>query len=314
MRKARNSCPQPANNKTPQAALLTAPLAPSLIPHFKNIIYSHYEEAGRMFPWRGDITPWGVLVSEFMLQQTQTERVIPYWERWMSRWSTPEALSKASMEEALREWSGLGYNRRCRYLKECARLITEQYGGQVPDTPAELLHLPGIGAYTSGAIACFSYNYPAVFIETNIRAVVIHFFFQAQEAVKDTEIIPILEATLDRENPRKWYWALMDYGAALKKVTVNPSRRSAHYTKQSRFEGSFRQLRGSIIKSLVTQGPANAGELHTRIGVEEMDLYEALKALEKESMVAEEEGVYKIPDTQTPQNPQRCSKTALAPL
>jgi A/G-specific adenine glycosylase len=229
-----------------------------------------------------------------MLQQTQTERVIPYWDRWMNRWPTPEALNQASLEEALREWSGLGYNRRCRYLKECARIITEQQGGTVPGTPEKLLQLPGIGAYTAGAIACFAYKYPAIFIETNIRAVVLHFFFQDQEGVKDAELIPILDAALDRENPRKWYWALMDYGAALKKVTVNPSRRSAHYTKQSRFEGSFRQRRGRIIKSLVTQGPADAKALHIRTGIEEPDLYEALQALEKESLVAEAGGIYQI--------------------
>ncbi|MDR2798450.1 MAG: hypothetical protein LBB80_08900 [Treponema sp.] len=112
--------------------------------------------------------------------------------------------------------------------------------------------------------------------------------------MKDGELIPILEASLDRENPRKWYWALMDYGAALKKVTLNPSRKSAHYTKQSPFAGSFRQRRGAVIKSLVSQGPAGLSELGKRTGITAEDLYEALKALEKESMVAEEGGIYKI--------------------
>jgi A/G-specific adenine glycosylase len=261
---------------------------------FKDSIYAHYERAGRVFPWRESTSPWGVLVSEFMLQQTQTERVVPYWERWMSLWPTPETLNQASLEDTLREWSGLGYNRRCRYVKECARIITEEHRGTVPKTPEELLLLPGIGAYTAGAIACFAYNYPGVFIETNIRSAVIHFFFQDREGVKDTELIPILEASLDRKNPRKWYWALMDYGAALKKVTLNPSRKSAHYTKQSPFAGSFRQRRGSVIKSLLSQGPAGIPELGKRTGIKAEDLYEALKALEKESMVAEEGGIYKI--------------------
>jgi A/G-specific adenine glycosylase len=247
-----------------------------------------------VFPWRENPSPWGVLVSEFMLQQTQTERVIAYWERWMTRWPTPEALHNASLEEALREWSGLGYNRRCRYVKECARIITDKHGGQVPEIPEKLRSLPGIGAYTAGAIACFAYNCPSVFIETNIRSAVIHFFFTDRKAVKDTEIVPILYVALDRENPRKWYWALMDYGAALKKITVNPNRKSAHYTKQSRFEGSFRQRRGAVIKALVSQGPAPAEELCKRTGIETAALYEALKALEKESMVAEEGGIYKI--------------------
>jgi A/G-specific adenine glycosylase len=263
---------------------------------FAGIIYGNYERAGRTFPWRERLSPWGVLVSEFMLQQTQTDRVIPYWERWMEKWPRPEDLAGASLEEALREWSGLGYNRRGRYLRENARIIAGEYGGRVPDTPEGLLPLPGIGAYTAGAIACFAYNYPAVFIETNIRAAVIHFFFQGAEAVKDGEIFPILESSLDRRNPRKWYWALMDYGAALKKLRPNPNRQSAHYTKQSPFEGSFRQLRGRLIKSLVAQGPAAAEDLRRRTGMETGDFYRVLAVLEKESMVAEEAGLYRIPE------------------
>jgi A/G-specific adenine glycosylase len=266
---------------------------------FRNIIYTNFKKAGRVFPWREDTNPWGVLVSEFMLQQTQTDRVIPYWERWMKLWPAPEDLVKASLEDVLREWSGLGYNRRARYLKECARIITGEHRGKIPGTPGELLPLPGIGAYTAGAISCFAYNYPAVFIETNIRATVIHFFFQDRQEpesdkVTDAEIFPILERVLDIKNPRKWYWALMDYGAALKKITVNPSRRSAHYTRQSPFEGSFRQTRGRLVCTLLSQGPASAKELCKCTGIEIQDLYKALEALKKESMVAEEDGVYRI--------------------
>jgi A/G-specific adenine glycosylase len=263
---------------------------------FREAVYANYERAGRSFPWRQRISPWGVLVSEFMLQQTQTDRVVPYWERWLERWPAPADLAATPLEETLREWSGLGYNRRGKNLKECARIITEKYGGMVPQTPEKLLPLPGIGAYTAGAVACFAYNYPSVFIETNIRAAVIHFFFQNIEEITDTELFPVLEASLDKQNPRKWYWALMDYGAALKKLISNPGRKSAHYTKQSRFEGSFRQLRGVLIKSLVSQGPAAAEELVRRTGAEPERLYKALEALEKDFMVAEKGGLYRIRD------------------
>jgi A/G-specific adenine glycosylase len=265
-------------------------------PEFRKIIYSHYDTAGRVFPWRTNVNPWGVLVSEFMLQQTQTERVISYWERWMTLWPTPGALANSPMKEVLREWSGLGYNRRGRYIKNCADIIEKKYGGKVPETPENLILLPGIGPYTSGAIACFAYNYPAVFIETNIRAVVLHFFFNDRKDVNDREIFPVLKSVLDQENPRKWYWALMDYGAALKKVTVNPNRRSAHYTRQSPFQGSFRQMRGMIIKTLATEGPGNANELKRRTGIVKKNLYKVLEVLGKDLMVAEEEGVYRISD------------------
>jgi A/G-specific adenine glycosylase len=263
---------------------------------FRNTVYENYKKAGRTFPWRTEISPWGVMVSEFMLQQTQTERVIPYWERWMKRWPTPLSLAETTMTEALREWSGLGYNRRGRFLKDCAGMIVKSHGGSIPETPAELLVLPGIGPYASGAIACFAFNYPAVFIETNIRAVMLHFFFHDRKDIKDREIVPILKETLDRENPREWYWALMDYGVALKKLTVNPNRRSAHYIRQSRFEGSFRQMRGAVIKTLASCGPGKAAELRRRTGIGTEDMYKVLKMLEKDSMVAEEKGVYMIKD------------------
>ncbi|MDR1420838.1 MAG: A/G-specific adenine glycosylase [Treponema sp.] len=261
---------------------------------FRNIIYANYREAGRKFPWRDNTAPWGVMVSEFMLQQTQTERVIPYWKRWMEKWPSPKALNRASLEDALREWSGLGYNRRCRSLKECARYITEKHRGVIPGTPEKLLSFPGIGPYTAGAVACFAYNYPAVFIETNIRSVFLHFFFENRTGVRDGEIFPLLAGTLDRRNPREWYWALMDYGAALKRITVNPGRRSAHYGRQTRFEGSFRQLRGAVIRSLVSSGPADRKDLGGRTGIAAEDLYDVLEILKKEQMVGEEGGIYRI--------------------
>jgi A/G-specific adenine glycosylase len=261
---------------------------------FRDIIYAFYEKEGRVFPWRDDTGPWGVLVSEFMLQQTQTERVLRYWKRWMELWPAPEDLAAASPEAVLREWSGLGYNRRAKYLHSSAKIIAEEYRGRVPQTPEALRKLPGIGGYCSGAIACFGYNYPAVFIETNIRAAVIHFFFPDRAAVSDGEIRPVLEEALDRENPRRWYYALMDYGAALKKITANPNRKSAHYAKQSRFEGSFRQKRGRLVKALAFNGPASVETLARRTGIEEGEIYRVMTALEKDLLVAEKEGVYRI--------------------
>jgi A/G-specific adenine glycosylase len=263
------------------------------IAEFKEAVLSNYRQQGRKFPWHF-ADPWGVMVSEFMLQQTQTERVIPYWENWMKVWPRPKALADASMETALRAWSGLGYNRRCRYLKESAAIIANENDGKVPETPQALLLLPGVGPYMSSAIACFAYNYPAVFIETNIRSAVIHCFFPDRNDVRDSEIIPILEAALDHDNPRTWHYALMDYGAFLKKTTANPSRRSAHYTRQSPFNGSFRQARGKVIKALVSMGPCGAEELKLASGLEEEKLYKVLEKLKEESFVAEDGGEYRI--------------------
>jgi len=263
------------------------------IAEFKEVVLSHYRQAGRKFPWHF-ADPWGVMVSEFMLQQTRVERVIPYWENWMKLWPLPKDLADASMETALRAWSGLGYNRRCRYLKDCAASIANENGGRVPETPRALLALPGVGPYMSAAIACFAYNFPTVFIETNIRSAVIHNFFPNRNDVRDSEIIPILEASLDRDDPRTWHYALMDYGAFLKKTTANPGRRSAHYTRQSPFSGSFRQARGKVIKALVSMGRCTAEELKLASGLEERKLYDVLEKLKEESFVAEDGDNYRI--------------------
>jgi A/G-specific adenine glycosylase len=263
------------------------------ITEFRKIILSHYRQAGREFPWRG-ANPWGVMVSEFMLQQTSTERVMRYWKDWMRRWPRPKDLAAAPMEEALRHWSGLGYNRRCYNLKNSAAIIAGEHKGKVPKSPDVLRTLPGIGPYISGAIACFSYNCPSVFIETNIRGAMIHCFFPDRDNVRDSEIYPILEKAMYKEDPRIWYYALMDYGASLKKLTENPCRRSAHYVRQSPFIGSFREARGKVIQALANLGSSSANELKMACGLEEERLYRVLERLEKESLVAEKAGVYRI--------------------
>jgi A/G-specific adenine glycosylase len=234
------------------------------------------------------------MVSEFMLQQTQTQRVMRYWEDWMRRWPGPKDLAAASMEEALRRWSGLGYNRRCLNLKNSAAIIAAEYNGKVPDNTSALRSLPGIGPYIAGAIACFAYNCPAVFIETNIRGAIIHCFFPGRDDVRDSEIYPILEKALYKKDPRTWYYALMDYGASLKKLTENPGRRSAHYVRQSPLIGSFRQARGKVIKALANLGSSNVDELKMTCGLKEEKLYRVLERLEKESLVAEKAGIYRI--------------------
>ena len=260
---------------------------------FRKLVLDNYRSAAREFPWRNS-NPWGVMISEFMLQQTQTTRVIQFWEKWMRLWPGPQDLAKASLAQALREWSGLGYNNRCVNLKKCAAIITADYGGRVPDNPKSLLLLPGIGPYCAGAISCFAYNYPAVFIETNIRSAVIHYFFTERNNIRDSEIFPILEKAIDRKDPRTWNYALMDLGAAIKKSEGNPGRRSAHYTVQSAFIGSFRQARGKVIRTLAAMGPCKANEIGSASGLNGEKLYSVLEKLEKESLIAEKNGIYRI--------------------
>lgn len=220
------------------------------ITDFKKIIWQHYNAHGRIFDWRGVDDPYKVFISEVMLQQTQTTRVAVKYPAFIARFPDFAILAKAPLKDVLHEWQGMGYNRRGMYLHRAAQIIVQNHGGVLPNNPEALDALPGIGAATAASICAFAFNNPTVFIETNIRAVFIHFYFNGKDAIDDKEIIPLVQATLDQDNPREWYYALMDYGVMLKKSLVNPGRKSAHYTKQSKFEGSDRQIRGMILKIL----------------------------------------------------------------
>lgn len=225
-----------------------------ITPFIKQVL-DYYERDGRHhLPWRKTHDPYAILVSEIMLQQTQVDRVTPYFERWMRTFPTVHSLAEAPLSVVLREWSGLGYNRRAKLLRECAKEIVEKYAGRVPKDRGALVALPGIGPYTAGAIRAFAFNEPGVFLETNIRAALIHYFFPKVVKVDDAELYPVAALLLvDAPRPREWYSALMDYGTHIKKMHQNPSRRSRHHTKQSRFEGSLREARGAIIKALLAK-------------------------------------------------------------
>ena len=393
------------------------------INRFQQTILQYYNTHGRRFPWRETDDAYRILVSEIMLQQTQTERVAVKYREWMERFPTVQAAAESSFADILAVWNGLGYNRRARYLHETCRRIFFTNGGVFPLTPAELESLPGIGPYTARAVCTFAAGLPEVFIETNIRSVFIFFFFNrphgyggivsgscgtgpaepgtgpaavpvrsgrgasgvspcreepvsagacpgypdaysgevchpkaaevipagvppdtafttsalwvaepasrgccgagaedpgdtarsaedtaagsaattgnASRSVSDRELFPLIEQTLYRENPRIWYYALMDYGAALKKVTVNPGRRSSGYVKQSRFQGSLRQARGAILRCLSRQSPPagipdNSGlqpggmtleQISALEHMEQSRLAEAASQLLKENMI-----------------------------
>jgi A/G-specific adenine glycosylase len=249
---------------TIQQRLNTEGLSPGLIVQFRELVYDHYQHHGRQLPWRATSTPYQVLVSEVMLQQTQVDRVVPKFIAFMNRFPDVASLAAAPLPDLLTAWQGLGYNRRAMALQRAAQEILASHGGTVPADIAALTELPGIGPYTAGAIAAFAYNQPTAFIETNIRAVFLHYFFAGQEQVPDRELLPLVTATLDQHQPRHWYNALMDLGAALKKVHANPARRSAHHSRQSSFHGSDRQLRGQILKLLLAEGNITSAALAKR--------------------------------------------------
>ena len=222
---------------------------------FQATVLDYYHAHGRHeLPWRqlnadGELDPYHVLVSEIMLQQTQVPRVIPKFQEFIAAFPDIQTLSAALLADVLRLWSGLGYNRRAKFLWQAAHAVVEQYGGVLPRTTRELVTLPGIGPNTAGAILTYAYNLPVPFIETNVRTVFIHHFFPDREGVDDREILDLVATALP-DDPRTWYWALMDYGTHLKQTIGNLNKLSKQYTVQSTFSGSKRQVRGQVLRAL----------------------------------------------------------------
>lgn len=192
-----------------------------------------------------------------MLQQTQVARVEDYYKKFLKRFPNFSALARAKNSDVLKVWQGLGYNRRALFLKRSAEIVLKKYGGRLPPDRDALESLPGIGKGTSGSLMAFAFNAPEVFIETNIRRIFIHFFFPKRQGVTDGELERYIKRSVDQKNAKEWYWALMDYGAAMNVPSTtakesNPNHRSAHYKKQSAFAGSDRELRGNILRSTLS--------------------------------------------------------------
>ena len=215
---------------------------------FQKTIRGYYTRQGRSFPWRETMDPYAILVSEVMLQQTQTDRVVSKYAEWIKVFPTVEVLAQAPQRKVLTVWQGLGYNRRALNLHRLAQVLVREYKGIVPRDTETLESLPGIGPYTAGAIRAFAFDEPGIFLETNIRAVYLHFFFGGSVKVSDKELLLRVAETLPRRSIRTWYNALMDYGAMLKRTKKSFCDQSIHYTKQTRFRGSRRELRGEIIR------------------------------------------------------------------
>lgn len=290
----------PVGQDTPDETALKAQVdrqgvSAAVVSAFQRLVYAFAAEQGRDLPWRRASDPWQVLVSEVMLQQTQVERVIPKYTAFMERFPGPVALAAAPIPELLAAWQGLGYNRRALNLQRAAQQVVTQWDGRLPDDPAQLQQLPGIGPYTAGAIAAFAFNRPTVFLETNIRAVLLHLLCGDQHAVPDKELLSLAEQVLDHDRPRDWYNALMDYGSDLKRRFPNPSRRSRHHSVQSRFEGSDRQVRGALLRLLLDSDGLTVAAIRQALEVESDRLQRIIEGLVREGFLQRQGRRYLIP-------------------
>jgi len=261
---------------------------------FVEFVAKKGRELYRDLPWRRTYDPYAIWISEVMLQQTQVSRVDGRWQRWLERFPTVDALAAAAPSDVLEEWQGLGYNRRALSVHRAAQAISEA-GGVFPQDPKELVKLPGIGPATAAGIRAFAFNLHGVYLETNVRTVFLHELYPQAEGVPDSELVPLVELTCPASvtnvanavaavtdavvdtaaesdetelTPRSWYYALLDYGAYLKKTIPNPSRRSKSHVKQTRFEGSHRQKRAELLRVLLAhkdEGGAVFETLHQEL-------------------------------------------------
>ena len=281
---------------------------------FRALVLARGLELYRDLPWRRTHDPYAIWISEVMLQQTQTTRVDGRWQRWLERFPTVDALAAADAADVLDEWQGLGYNRRALSVLRAAQAVSAA-GGMMPAETAALEALPGIGPATAAGIRAFAFDLPGVYLETNVRTVFLHELYPNAESVPDRELVPLVrdtcppDASDPEDDPRTWYYALLDYGAYLKRTVPNPSRRSRGHTRQSRFEGSHRQKRAELLRVLLAHRGDEAGgadfetifqelvsaELQAgRNAIGEPDVRALLDELEREGFCHNENGIWYV--------------------
>lgn len=277
---------------------------------FRREVWKYYKQHGRhSLPWRKTRDAYKILVSEVMLQQTQVSRVLEKYREFLKAFPSVKVLARAKLSDVLKIWSGLGYNRRGKYLHDAAKAIVTAHNGNLKKALEQ--PLSGVGPYTRAAVRVFAYNEPHTMIETNIRAVYIHHFarllckpglHRQDMKFSDTQLLPLIEKGAEGQDPREWHWALMDYGVHIKQLHKNPARRSAQYVRQSSFKGSLRQIRGAILRAL-HQGPQSESvllkmaRLNLAMGdtlIYQSKFKEALDGLMQDGLVVKAKGKWKI--------------------
>ncbi len=253
-------------------------------------ILTWFDRHQRELPWRRTRDPYRILVSEIMLQQTQVDRVVPYYEQFLAEFPTVEALASAQTGDVIRFWSGLGYNRRAVNLQRAAKHIVNQFGGVFPCSVAEMLELPGVGPYTAGAVACFAFEQDVSFLDTNMRRVVERVFLGVigSAAVKPAQTEAIADRLVPESDGWRWNQALIEFGAlqctSRKPLCVvcpvqqhcrafpfvqqpdSSAEQVVARTRAERFEGSNRYFRGRIIETLRKLSDHERGVTLTDLG------------------------------------------------
>lgn len=265
-------------------------VSPAKIRKFRTDILDYYRVNKRPMAWRDISDPYRIFVSEMMLQQTQVERVRIKYAEFIKRFPTPKSVADADKADILKVWQGLGYNRRALFIKRACEEVVARRKGKFPKDFLKLQKLPGIGPSTAGALCVFAYNQPVFYIETNIRAVIMHFFFVDSTNVSDKEVMEVLKKVTPQDvTPRDWYYALYDYGTHLKKTLGRKKtelhKKSKHYSKQSKFEGSFRQKRAAVLRLKLVDPNISDTDIISKMNVSEQELGDVLDSLTKDGMI-----------------------------
>ena len=262
--------------------------------------YAHRRDA---YPWRGSHDPYAIWVSEVMLQQTQASRVVPAFESFLHRFPTVRALAAAARRDVVRQWGGLGYNRRAVRLSEAARVVVRDHGGRVPRDPAALRELPGVGPYTAAAVASIGVGDPVAVVDTNVRRVVarVHLGIDGHDAPA-RQVAALADAWLDRDDPVTWNQALMDLGREVcrpkPRCDVCPLARVCRFRRagsiagrgpkrQGPFEGSTRQVRGAVVRVLRSHPSLTRTHLSAETGFTRQRIDDAIGTLVADGLVQE---------------------------
>lgn len=282
-------------------------------------VVAWFDTNARVLPWRSpDRSAWAVLVSEVMLQQTPVSRVEPVWAAWMHRWPTPAHLAAASTAEVLRAWDRLGYPRRALRLLECARAVVDRHNGELPTATAELVNLPGVGAYTAAAVTAFAHGRRAVVLDTNVRRVLARAVdgaalpaphLTATETSRAALVVPDDDALASR-----WNAAVMELGALVCRPRAprcpdcpvahlcawrqvgSPGDMHAARRRPQPWQGTDRQARGRVMALLrATDAPVPTAVVATA-WPDDGQRGRALAGLVADGLVVRDDAAYRLPD------------------
>ncbi|MFZ2025313.1 MAG: hypothetical protein WAV51_03460 [Microgenomates group bacterium] len=270
-------------------------MQPSRIKQFQTTILTWWKNHRRELPWRKTHDPYKILVSEIMLQQTQVSRGLPKYIEFTNRFPTVESLAHASTGEILRMWKGMGYNRRALYLQNTAKKVVLEYNGKFPNTEQQLTAFPGLGTYTARAIMVFAFKIDIAMVDTNIRQIITHFFF---DDIPQTE--KVIQKFADQLVPKgkswEWHQALMDYGA----LALERNRKRIVKKKSKPFKETNRYFRGRLLDLVYETQWKEAdltSEMVKKFGKDEEFIEQIIKGMSKDGLIVRSKtGIISLPE------------------